>query len=69
MLEPITTITTVQEALKQTIEAQLTELKTLVSHAPQVGTPSTIQTTVMDPEGTRHGFISITPISICQPSV
>ena len=34
MSEPITTITTAQEVLKQTIETQLTELKTLVSHAP-----------------------------------
>ena len=30
----ITTITTAHEALKKTIETQLTELKTLVSHAP-----------------------------------
>ena len=34
MSRPITTITTAQEALKQTIETQLTKLKTLVSHAP-----------------------------------
>ena len=40
--EPITTFTSAQETLKQTIEAQLTELKTLVSHTPQVATPSTV---------------------------
>ena len=34
MSELITTFKTVQEALKQKIEAQLTALKTLVSHAP-----------------------------------
>ena len=61
MLELITTITTMQEALKQTIETQLTELKTLVSHAPQVATPSTIQRVVMDPEGNRHKFVSCRP--------
>ena len=38
MSEPITTITTIQEALKHTIEAQLTELKALVRHTPQVET-------------------------------
>ena len=34
MSRPITTITTVQEALKQTIETQIMELRMLVSHAP-----------------------------------
>ena len=34
MSEPITTFTSVQEALKQMIEAHLTELKTLVIHTP-----------------------------------
>ena len=68
MSEPITTIRTAQEALKHTIEAQLTELKALVHHTPQVATPSTVQSAVVDLEGTRHQFISVTPISICQPS-
>jgi len=67
--KPITAITTAQEALKQTIETQLMELKTLVSHAPQVATPSTVQSTVMDPKGNRHRFVSVTPINICRPSV
>ena len=34
MSEPITVITTTQEALKQIIETQLMELKMLMSHAP-----------------------------------
>jgi len=68
MTEPITTFTSTQEALKQSIEAQLTELKTLVHHAPQVATPSIVHSAVINPEGTRHWFISVTPISICGPS-
>ena len=68
MSELITTITTAQEVLKQTIETQLTELKTLVSHAPQVATPYIVQSIVMDPEGNQHRFISVTLISICRPS-
>lgn len=69
MSELITAITFVQEVLKQTIEAQLTELKMLVNHAPQVANPSTVQSAVMDPEGTQHRFISVTLINICQPCV
>ena len=34
MMELLIVITTVQEVLKQTIETQLMELKTLMSHAP-----------------------------------
>ena len=41
MTEPLTVITTMQEVLKQMIETQLMELKTLMSHAPQVATSST----------------------------
>lgn len=66
MSEPITTFKTTQEALKQTIRAQLTELKTLVSHAPQVATPTTIHSAVINLEGTWHIFISVTPTSICR---
>lgn len=68
MSKPITAITTAQEALKQTIETHLTKLKTLVSHAAQVATPSTIQSAVMDPKGNWHRFVLVTLISICRPS-
>lgn len=54
--------------LKQTIEAQLIELKTLVSHAPQVATSFTTPSAIIDPEGNRHRFVAVTPISIRQPS-
>ena len=67
MSEPITTITTAQEVLKKTIEAQLMELNSLVSHAPDVAIPTSVQSIVLDPQGQWHRFISITPISICQP--
>ena len=69
MLELITAITTAQEVLKQTIETQLIEMKTLVSHATQVATPSTTPSAVIDLEGNRHRSIAVTPISIRQPSV
>ena len=48
MSEPITAFKTTQEALKQTIEAQLTKLKTLVSHAPQVATQPLVHTKVLE---------------------
>ena len=51
MSEPITVIKTVQKELKQTIETQLTELRTLVSHTPQVDTPSTTPSAIIDQEG------------------
>lgn len=51
MSESITTFTTVQEVLKKTIEAQLTELKSLVSHTLHVAIPTTVQSTVLDPQG------------------
>ena len=51
MIEPLIAITTAQEVLKQTIETQLTELKMLMSHAPQVATPFTAPSAVIDPEG------------------
>ena len=68
MLEPITMIKTAQEVLKQTIETQLTEMKMLVSHAPQVATSSTTPSAVIDPKGNQHRFITVMPISIRQPS-
>ena len=68
MSEPITVITTAQEALKQTIETQITELKTLVSHAPQVATSSTTPSAVIDPKGNRHRLVAVTPISIYRMS-
>ena len=64
MLEPITAITTAKEVLKQTIETQLTELKMLMSHAPQVAISSTTPSAVIDPEGNKHRLIAVTPISI-----
>lgn len=67
MSELITAFTTTQEALKKTIETQLTELKSLVSHTPHVTIPTPVHSTVIDLEGHRHRFISITPISICRP--
>lgn len=60
----ITTITTAQEALKQTIETQIIELKTLVSHAPQMATSSTTPSVVIDQEGNQHRIVTITPVSI-----
>lgn len=68
MSEPITAITTTQEALKQTIETQLTELKTLMSHVPQVAISSTTPSAVIDPEGNWHKFVAVMPISICKPT-
>ena len=65
----ITTITIAQEALKQTIETHITKLKTLVSHAQQVATPSTAASAAIDPEGNRHKFVTVKPISIRQPCV
>lgn len=62
-------ITTVQEALKQTIETWLMELKMVVSHAPQVANSSIAPSAVIDPKGNWHRFVTVTPISICQPSV
>ena len=64
----ITAITTAQEAIKQTIETQIIELKTLVSHAPQVATPSIVASIVIDPEGNWHKFITVMTISICRPT-
>ena len=66
MFELITTFKTAQEALKQTIEAQLAELKTLVSHAPKVATPTPVHNAVQEPQGNQHRFILVTPISICR---
>ena len=66
MSEPITALKTVQEALKQTIEAQLTELKTLVSHTSHVATPTLVHTTVLETQGNRHQFILFSPINICR---
>lgn len=51
MSKLITTFTSAQEALKQMIETQLTELKTLVSHAPPVATPTIVHSAVIDPKG------------------
>ena len=68
MSRPITMIKTMQEALEQTIETQLTELKTLVSHTPQVATPSTTPSAAIDPKGNHNRFITVTPITIRQPS-
>lgn len=48
MSEPITTFKTTQEALKQMIKAQLMELKTLVSHVPQVVTPPPVHSAVLE---------------------
>ena len=62
--ELITTITTTQEALKQTIETQLMELRMLVSHAPQVDTPSATLSAIIDQEGNQHRFVEIMSISI-----
>ena len=66
MFEPITTFKTEQEVVKQTIEAHLTELNTLVSHAPHVATPNPVHNAVLEPQGNRHRFISVTMISICR---
>lgn len=49
MSELITTFTTVQEVLKKTIEVQLTELKSLVSHVSHVAIPTPVQSVVLDP--------------------
>ena len=38
----ITTFTTMQDGLKKTIEAQLMELKSLVSHASHVAIPTLV---------------------------
>ena len=66
MSKSITTFATMQEALKKMIEAQLMELKTLVSHAPQVATPTPVHNAVLETQGNRHRFISVTLISICR---
>ena len=68
MSESITAFKTAQEALKQTIEVQLTELKTLVSHAPPVTTPAPVYSAVLKTQGNRHRFVSVTMINICRPS-
>ena len=39
-----------------------------MSHAPQVATPSTTPSTVIDQEGNRHRFVEITPISKHRPA-
>ena len=67
MIEPITTFTTVQEVMKKAIEAQLMELKSLVSHAMHVDIQTPMQSAVIDPQGHRHRIISIDLISICRP--
>ena len=64
MSELITVITIVQKVLKKTIETQLTELKTLMSHVPQVAISSTTPSAVIDPDGNRHKFVAVMPISI-----
>ena len=68
MTKPIRAFTSTQEALKHTIEVQLTELEALVHHTPHVAMPSIVQSIVIDPKGSRHQFISVTPINICRPS-
>ena len=39
-----------------------------MSHAPQVDTPSTTLSTIIDQEGNRHRFVEITAISIRRPA-
>ena len=68
MYEPITTFKTTQEGLKQMIEVQFMELKTLVSHTPQVTTPAPVHSAVLETQGNRHQFVSVTLINICQPN-
>lgn len=65
MTESITTFTTTQEALKKTVKAQLTQLKSLVSQASHVAIPTPVQSTVLDLKGHRHRFSVITLINIC----
>ena len=36
----------------------------LMSHAPQVATPSTAPSAVIDPEGNRYRLVAVTQISI-----
>lgn len=60
----ITAITTTQEVLKQTIETQIIELKTLVSHTPQVATSSIAPSAVIHQKGNRHRVVTITLVSI-----
>ena len=40
-----------------------------MSHAPQMVTPSTAPSVVIDPEGNRQRFVEVMPISICKPTV
>lgn len=39
-----------------------------MSHTPQVATPSTAPSSVIDLEGNQHRFVEVTPISICIPT-
>ena len=64
MTKPLTVITTTQEIFKKKIETHLTELKMLMSHAPQVATPSTAPSAIIDPKGNRHRLIEGMPIRI-----
>ena len=65
MTEPITTVRTTQEVMKKAIEAQLIELKSLVSHAPHVAIQTPVQSTMIDLQGCRHRIISNDSINIC----
>ena len=65
MTKPITTFTIVQEVMKKAIEAQLIELKSLVSHASHVAIQTPVKSIVIDPQGHRHRIILIDPLSIC----
>ena len=65
MVKPITAFKTMKEVLKQMMDVQLMELKILVSHAPQATTPAPVQSVVIETQGNRHQFVSVTPISIC----
>ena len=67
MTDPIIAFKTVQDVMKKAIEAQLTELKSLVSHTPHVAIQTPMQSVVIDPQGHRHCIISISLISICRP--
>ena len=69
MFELITTFKTMQQALKQMIEAELTEMKTLVSHELHMATPTPIHSAILEPQGNRHQFIAVTLISICRVEV
>jgi hypothetical protein len=64
MTEPIIALTTAQDAMKKTIEVQLMDLKSLVSHAPHVVLPTPVQSALFDPQGSWHSIISLDPINI-----